>query len=204
LSFRRVRPGLWPPLFLTHLGFLILILALVHGVEAGLDRFLPEPLRQTLLQAEQPLAGASPLLLALLFAAAAVPEEILFRGLILRGLLGRHRPVAAVWISAVLFMVAHGNPLQFPVAIMLGLCAGWYYQQTGSLWPGLVAHTLHNLGAGLVLDPDAFARQTLVTSPLPPVPWIWAAPLMTAAGLAWLRWHFQRPKAPPMGVLGLD
>ena len=203
LSFKQVRPGIWLPLLVTHAGFLILILTLVHGMEVGLDRFLPEPLRQNLIHASEPMAHATAPLLAILFAAAAIPEEILFRGLILRGLLGKYRPLVAVWISAALFMVAHGDPLQFPVALMIGACAGWYYQATGSLWPGLVAHGLHNLMAGLLLEPEALAANSLVVNPLPPLPWILASPVLALAGLFWLRWQFRRPKAVTYGVLGL-
>ena len=201
LSFQKVRPGLWIPLFVTHAGFLILILALAHGMEVGMDRFLPDQLRQNMLHASDPLAHASTPILAILFASAAIPEEILFRGLILKGLLGHYKPIAAIWISAALFMVAHGNPLQFPVAIMIGACAGWYYQATGSLWPGLVAHGLHNLLVGLTLDPQVLASNSLVVSPLPPLTWTLASPFLAGLGLLWLRWQFKQPKALSWGVL---
>jgi len=142
--------------------------------------------------------------LALAFAAAAVPEEILFRGLILRGLLGRHRPMVAIWLSTALFVVAHGNPLQFPVALMIGACAGWYYQATGSLWPGLVAHGLHNLLITLLVEPQAIASGSLVVNPLPPWPWILMAPFLAGLGLLWMRWQFRQPEPIRMGVLGLE
>ncbi len=204
LPFHKVRPGIWIPLLVTHAGFLILILTLAHGMEVGMDRLLPESMRQSILQESDPLTQASTPVLAILFATAAIPEEILFRGLILKGLLGHYRPITAVWISAVLFTVAHGNPLQFPVAIMIGACAGWYYQATGSLWPGLVAHGLHNLLIGLTLEPEALASNSLVVSPLPPLSWILISPFLAILGLLWLRWQFKRPKETSWGVLSKD
>jgi membrane protease YdiL (CAAX protease family) len=203
LAFRRVRPGVWLPLLITHAGFLILILALAHGLEAALDR-LPAPFHQSLLEGTRPQAEASGPMLALVFALAAVPEEILFRGLILRGLLRRHRPGAAIWLSTGLFVIAHGNPLQFPVALMIGACAGWYYQATGSLWPGFAAHALHNLAVGLVLEPDRLQAGSLAIHPLPAWPWLLAAPLLAGAGLAWLRWEFRRPEPAREGRLDWD
>jgi membrane protease YdiL (CAAX protease family) len=150
------------------------------------------------------MAQVSAPVLGLLFAGAAIPEEILFRGFILRGLLGHHRPMAAIWLSTALFMIAHGNPLQFPVALMIGACAGWYYQATGSLWPGIVAHGLHNLMIGLLLEPEAYSRGSLMVNPLPPMPWILAAPILAGLGLVWLRWQFNQPEPVRTGVLDWD
>ncbi|MBP1772775.1 MAG: intrarane metalloprotease [Holophagaceae bacterium] len=172
LSFRRVRPGIWLPLLVTHLGFFILIQAFAHGLEFGLDQ-LPEAFRLSLVKESEPMAQASAPMLGLLFASAAIPEEILFRGFILRGLLGHHRPLVAVWLSTALFVVAHGNPL-------------------------------HNLFIGLFMTPEVLATGSLMVNPLPPLPWLLAAPFLAGLGLLWLRWQFRQEAPAPMGVLGLD
>lgn len=204
LAFRPVKPGLWMPLLVTHLGFFVLVQALAHGMEVGLDRLLPAAFHQGFLKEAEPLAHTPLPLLALLFAGAAIPEEILFRGFILRGLLGHHRPAVAIWLSTGLFIVAHGNLLQVPVALMLGACAGWYFQATGSLWPGLVVHALHNLLITLLLEVEALASGSLVVNPLPPPGWLLAAPFLAGFGLLWLRREFNRPQAPRLGVLDLS
>ncbi len=201
LAFHRVRPGIWLPLLVAHLGFFILIQAFAHGVEFGLDRLLPEALKAGLLKESGPMEAAAGPVLGLVFASAALPEEVLFRGLILRGFLGHHRPWVAIWLSTALFVAAHGNPLQFPVALMLGATAGWYFQATGSLWPGLMAHGLHNLFVGLLLDPGAMARGSLVATPRPTLPWLLDAPVLAALGLLWLRREFGRPEPQRLGVL---
>ncbi|HEU5071707.1 MAG TPA: type II CAAX endopeptidase family protein [Verrucomicrobiae bacterium] len=76
---------------------------------------------------------------------APVMEELLFRGLILRGLLGRFRPWTAVLMSAMLFGLMHVNPWQMVPTFFLGWVFGWFYLRTGSLWPCVAAHALNNL-----------------------------------------------------------
>jgi membrane protease YdiL (CAAX protease family) len=78
---------------------------------------------------------------------APVTEELLFRGLILRGLLQRYRPWRAIALSAALFGLAHANPWQMASATSLGLIFGWWYWRSGSLVPGLVGHALLNAQA---------------------------------------------------------
>jgi hypothetical protein len=87
---------------------------------------------------------------------------------------------------------------------MIGACAGWYYQATGSLWPGMVAHGLHNLMIGLLMQPEVLKSGSLMINPLPPLGWILAAPFLAGLGLLWLRWQFRREAPPSQGVLGLD
>jgi membrane protease YdiL (CAAX protease family) len=75
---------------------------------------------------------------------APITEELLFRGIILRGLLGRFRPWAAILLSALLFGVMHLNPWQTIPTFVLGVAYAWFYVRSGSLWPGIVAHALNN------------------------------------------------------------
>lgn len=72
-------------------------------------------------------------------------EEVAFRGAVLRSLLGSFRNHwAAIAISAVLFAVVHGNPVQMPHAFLVGLLLGWMYYRTGSILPGVVLHWVNN------------------------------------------------------------
>ncbi|MBN2506649.1 MAG: CPBP family intramembrane metalloprotease [Verrucomicrobia bacterium] len=75
---------------------------------------------------------------------APATEEPLFRGVILRGILGRNGPVRAVLVSSLLFGLAHLNPWQFVSATLLGVVFGWWYLRTRSLLPGLIGHALVN------------------------------------------------------------
>lgn len=80
----------------------------------------------------------------LLVIVAPVTEELMFRGLILRGFLRRFSATGAFLLSSVLFGVVHLNPWQFMSASALGLMFAWWYARTQSLVPSLIGHALVN------------------------------------------------------------
>ena len=75
----------------------------------------------------------------------AVSEEMLFRGLILRGLCGRFGPIAGVVGSGVLFALVHLNPWQLLPLSLIGIFIGFIVYRTGSLYTGIIAHGANNL-----------------------------------------------------------
>lgn len=78
---------------------------------------------------------------------APLAEEIVFRGAILRSLLGmmsKKNHWVAILISAALFGVVHGNAAQFVNALLMGLLLGWMYYRTKSLVPGILMHWVNN------------------------------------------------------------
>lgn len=77
-------------------------------------------------------------------------EEILFRGIILKGLLRNYNPTKAIIISAILFGVFHFNLLQSPVAFGIGLILALVYVKTGSLKMCVLIHVINNTLVGLV------------------------------------------------------
>ncbi len=95
---------------------------------------------------EQLLLGGRGLWASLLLVAIVAPltEELLFRGVILRGFLGRYPARRAIVLSALLFGASHLNPWQFVSATVFGLLAGWWLLRTGSLVPCLFGHALNN------------------------------------------------------------
>jgi membrane protease YdiL (CAAX protease family) len=76
--------------------------------------------------------------------AAPILEELIFRGLILKGLLQRYQAKKAIIWSAVIFGVIHLNPWQFVPAFIIGLFIGWIYWKTKSVWPGVFIHFINN------------------------------------------------------------
>lgn len=80
----------------------------------------------------------------LLVIVAPVTEELLFRGIILRGLLKRHRPAMAIILSALLFATLHVNPWQLIPTFIIGAALGWFYWRTGSLWLCVLGHAINN------------------------------------------------------------
>ncbi|MBL8483748.1 MAG: CPBP family intramembrane metalloprotease [Rhodocyclaceae bacterium] len=75
---------------------------------------------------------------------APIAEEMLFRGLILRGLLQHYTPGPAIFLSALIFALAHMNLYQGSVAMLVGLVCGWMYWRTHSLLPCVLAHLCFN------------------------------------------------------------
>ena len=91
-----------------------------------------------------------------------VCEELVFRGLVLRGLLGRYRPWTAVVVSAASFAAMHLNPAQMPIALGLGALLGWIYMRTRSLGLCVLGHALNNSASYVVgfvpFEIDGFNR----------------------------------------------
>jgi membrane protease YdiL (CAAX protease family) len=88
-----------------------------------------------------------------LFALAIVPalcEELFFRGFLLRAFRSAMSPTVAIIFTAALFGLFHvlvRDALmleRFPPTALLGLVLGWLAVRTGSLWPGVVLHVVHN------------------------------------------------------------
>lgn len=76
---------------------------------------------------------------------APILEEIIFRGIILRGLLTKYTPKFSIIISALIFGMVHGKPLQIWGALLLGLLFGWIYYKTKSLGTTILLHFFANL-----------------------------------------------------------
>jgi len=79
--------------------------------------------------------------------AAPIIEELIFRGIILNGLLQRYSPVKSIIISSVLFGIVHLNPWQFISALIIGLFSGWVYYRTRKLTLSIMIHSVNNLFA---------------------------------------------------------
>ncbi len=79
--------------------------------------------------------------------AAPVFEELIFRGVILDGLLKRYTPAKSIFISSLLFGIVHLNPWQFIAAFGIGLFMGWVYYKTNNLSLCILVHFVNNLVA---------------------------------------------------------
>ncbi len=134
---------------------------------------------------------------ALFHAAVVAPyvEELLFRGVILSGLLSNNtRNYAIVW-SSILFSVSHLNPWQLSPALLYGFVFAWWTIRTGSLWPALLGHGLNNFLSTTFMrfEFPYFA----VSEDLNDVvfnPWWWSASGVALAALG--LWWFSRVSKP--------
>lgn len=77
---------------------------------------------------------------------APVVEELIFRGLVLRGL-EKYGKIFAILISAILFGLFHGNIVQGPYAFAVGLVLGYTAVEYNIGW-AMVLHMINNLILG--------------------------------------------------------
>jgi uncharacterized protein len=75
----------------------------------------------------------------------AILEEIAFRGYIQSYFARDFSPWKAIAISSCLFSIMHFNFLSTPYLFLAGALMGWTRHKTGSLYPSMLIHFLHNL-----------------------------------------------------------
>ena len=138
--------------------------------------------------------------LTLLFGMVIIPacEEVLFRGIILPGLLRRYRPGLAIGQSALLFAVLHANPAQSVPVFFMGLLLGALFYYTRSLWVCWAFHALNNaLALGSALRAARPDHRTVVQAFHGPL--VYALCLLGSALFVGLvlwqlrQWAFARP-----------
>ena len=84
--------------------------------------------------------AATLILVALL---PAIAEEYVFRGCVARAF-ARKGYVFAVFMSALLFAIMHGSPLQLVHQFLIGVVCAVLFFATRSLWPPIILHFLNN------------------------------------------------------------
>lgn len=93
-----------------------------------------------------------PLVLSLIAIAVmpAICEEILFRGVLARGLATRFVPAVAILMSAIVFSLFHFSLIQAAPTFLLGLVYGYLALNARSCVPTMLAHLINNSLAILV------------------------------------------------------
>lgn len=77
--------------------------------------------------------------------AAAVSEELFFRGVLQNHLLKTtNRLHLSVWITALFFSALHGQFFGFIPRMLLGGILGYFYVFSGSLWVPILGHFINN------------------------------------------------------------
>lgn len=75
----------------------------------------------------------------------AILEEIAFRGLLQHWLHIAVKPITALLLASALFAALHFSLVSFWYLFLVGMLLGWLRYRTGSLYPAMVVHFLHNL-----------------------------------------------------------
>ena len=126
----------------------------------------------------------------------AICEEFFFRGFVLSALLRRRRPAAAVGWTAVMFAVFHvvsGSVLsveRFLPSLLLGAYLSWIAWRSGSLWPSIALHALHNALLFTLPYREDWLRRLGLEGEVDHLPLAWIATALVVAaaatGLLWL------------------
>jgi membrane protease YdiL (CAAX protease family) len=128
--------GLVPALYLPFQSF-----------DRSLSQQLSKPVHQD--TGSVHTAAAAIVVLLVLAAGAPLVEELFFRGLLLRSLLGRIPVAPAIVASALLFALAHFEAIQFAGLAVFGIVLGYLAWRTGRLGPSIGAHIAFNAAAVL-------------------------------------------------------
>jgi hypothetical protein len=122
---------------------------LIGEVNRALDKVLPPPawfweLFNRIFESDYGVYGA----FLKVVIVAPVIEELIFRGVIMHGLMKNYSKFTAVFVSALMFALFHLNPWQFPATFILGLLLGILMVRTHNILLCISGHAMNN---GLVL-----------------------------------------------------
>jgi membrane protease YdiL (CAAX protease family) len=131
---------LFPPTFIVVLGAMWWLVDLIYFI----NLIVPED-RASIEMLTRMFSGGFVTIIAICLIAPFL-EEMLFRGIILRGFLNHYSPQKAILLSSMLFALIHLNLYQIPIAFIMGCFLGWLYYHCRSLWPSIFAHALYNGG----------------------------------------------------------
>jgi len=141
-----VRPRVWGPLVIAWAGaYVILIcylaaIALLEALGLSVDAFKGS---NTIDFDHDRIVLVLALGLATIVG-APVSEELLFRGLLHRGLRGYWRRFPAMSLSGLLFGAFHVNLSVLVPFAFIGVLWAWAYEESGSLWTTIAAHASVN------------------------------------------------------------
>ena len=96
-------------------------------------------------EVELEIASSRELMLAIVHTAAipAICEELLCRGFVLSALESRGTRFA-IWASALMFALMHGNVYGLPAYLLVGAVSGFFVFALDSVYAGIVYHTVYN------------------------------------------------------------
>ena len=137
-----IRPALLLPMVLMVVGESILVSEIVNDLRIFLSgpEWLTERKMSNRVAMQTNFWGN----VASTVVVAPLTEELLFRGLILRGFLSHYSKSKSVLASAILFAIMHQSPWRFIAPLILGVILGWWFVQTRSLIPCFLGHALGN------------------------------------------------------------
>jgi len=162
LSFKKINWEIVTGTFLFQSGFLPIVIYLNTFVM----KLMPIPKGWMESFDDSLTADLSVTTLFLLMALSpGICEEILFRGAILGTLRQRWKPWKSIVVSSLMFGFLHFSVYRLFATSVLGGAFGWMLIQTGSIYPGMIAHAWSNSIALLIvpkLDLEGLSQHWLL------------------------------------------
>ena len=137
-----VRPRVWGPIAIAWFGAYVILGCYVAGI-ALLDTLgLPVEAFEggNTIDFDHNRVALVVVLAIATVIGAPFSEELLFRGLLHRGLRGYWRPLPAMALSGALFGIFHVNLAVLVPFALIGVLWAWAYEESGSLWTTITAH----------------------------------------------------------------
>ncbi len=121
----------------------------------------------------------------------AVCEELLFRGIIQQAIKRRWGKLhLAVWITALLFSLCHGDCFALLPRLLLGAMLGYLYAYSRSLWVNSAVHFVNN--AIIVVHYYLYQHGVLHFSPDDPIGFSPVLALCCTAAAGYVMWELYR------------
>ncbi|HET6423066.1 MAG TPA: CPBP family intramembrane glutamic endopeptidase [Planctomycetaceae bacterium] len=114
-------------------------------------------------------AGSLPVMLLIIAVAPAISEELVFRGMVGRGLVARWGVMIGVSMSSLMFAAVHLHPVHAAAVLPIGFVLHLAYLTTRSFWAPVLLHFLNNAWATIATrlqDGDAMETMKEPTSGL--------------------------------------
>ena len=152
-----------PLLILLLIFFFLGIQQWLNVVNAGMERVIPPPpwfweMFDRIFDNDFGFLGAFMKVVIV----APVVEELIFRGVIMHGLMRNYSAAKAIFYSGLLFALFHMNPWQFPATFVLGVILGWIMLKTRNIGLCIAGHAINNL---LVLLTITFHKEIEASLP---------------------------------------
>ncbi|MCS7265808.1 MAG: CPBP family intramembrane metalloprotease [Armatimonadetes bacterium] len=143
----RLRPTSWRIIFITVIGTFALGLTVsqltLWLIQRLADSVIVEQSKLTnLLSATE--KARFPILLIFAVMLPALPEELVFRGVIQQGFEHQYSPKLAILLTGIVFAIFHLDPIQAFSVAAIAIFWGWIAWRSQSVLPSLFAHAFQN------------------------------------------------------------
>ncbi|HVW00409.1 MAG TPA: CPBP family intramembrane glutamic endopeptidase [Planctomycetaceae bacterium] len=140
-------------------------------------------------------AASLPVLVMIIAAAPALSEELIFRGVIGRGLIARWGVWPGVLVTSVLFGMVHLHPAHALAVIPLGIALHVVYLSTRSFYAPVLLHFCNNAWACVAVK---YGKQLPVTETQMQHPLLLTAAAALTVAIFWILWQTRVRQNPSL------